>query len=131
MKKTLTFLSWMFVALLAVTFVSCKDDDDEGAADAGTAVEGIYSGTMVPMGYTDRERAYVTMTRMSADAVRAEIECSNLDLDVSEIMNVVGGAGGYVLSVEGKAVQGQVTGNNLNLTFSVGSTTFNFVGTKD
>ncbi len=131
MKKTLNFLTWMLVVAFAVSFSSCKDDDEEGTVDAGTAVAGIYSGTMVPMGYSNSERAYVTLTRMSADAVRAEIECSGLSLDISEIMDVTVSTNGYSLSVDGKVVQGQVIGNNLNLTFGAGSNTYNFVGTKD
>lgn len=38
MKKTLKFLSWMFILLLTVSVSSCKDDD-EGHPFAGTVWE--------------------------------------------------------------------------------------------
>lgn len=130
MKKALKFLSWMFILLLTVSVSSCKDDDDDASADAGTNIEGVYSGVVRVMGYTDEERAFVTVTRLSADAVRVEIECEGLSIDTSNIMDVSVGVGGYSLSVEGKAVTGQIGGNVLNMTFSIGSYTFNFVGSK-
>lgn len=49
MKKTLKFLSWMFVAVLSVLSFSSCSDDDEGHPYAGTVweYEDIYeSGTI-------------------------------------------------------------------------------------
>lgn len=57
MKKTLKFLSWMFILLFTVSLSSCKDDDEDAPADAGTSIEGVYSGVVRVMGYTDEERA--------------------------------------------------------------------------
>ncbi len=52
MKKTLKFLSWMFVAVLSVLSFSSCSDDDEGHPYAGTVweYEDIYeSGTITTL----------------------------------------------------------------------------------
>ncbi|MBO5181478.1 MAG: hypothetical protein J6B92_06290 [Paraprevotella sp.] len=46
MKKTLKFLSWMLVMLLAVTFTtSCSDDDEEEATVPSNVSSNPYAGT--------------------------------------------------------------------------------------
>ena len=62
MKKTLKFLSWMFVAVLSVLSFSSCSDDDEGHPYAGTVweYEDIYeSGTITTrIRFADETKAY-------------------------------------------------------------------------
>lgn len=132
MKKTLKLMSMLFMMLLiTVPFSSCSDDDDT-SIDPANAVSGIYSGIMRPMGYSDEERAFVTITKMSKDAARVDIECNALHINISEIMDIKQNENGsYSLSIENKAVTGNITGKSIVLTFGYADITFNFIGSKE
>ena len=68
MKKTLKFLSWMFVAVLSVLSFSSCSDDDEGHPYAGTVweYEDIYeSGTITTrIRFADETKAYYEVEEM-------------------------------------------------------------------
>lgn len=131
MKKFRLFLM-MFVAAVSVgTFAACSDDDDDIAQDDATLIAGDYAGQMKVMGYTDSARSYVTLTRKSSSAVACEVLCEELGLNLSAvILDITPMATGYELSSTTKAVSGSVISNTLTLTFSTGSYTFTFTGTK-
>lgn len=132
MKKTLKLMSMIFMMLLlTVPFASCSDDEDT-PIDPAANISGIYSGIMRPMGYVDEERAFVTITKMSKDAARVDVECNALNLNISEIMDIKQNTNGsYSLSIENKDVTGNITGNSIVLTFGYGNVTFNFIGSKE
>lgn len=84
------------------------------------------------MGYSDEERAFVTITKMSKDAARVDIECNALHINISEIMDIKQNENGsYSLSIENKAVTGNITGKSIVLTFGYADITFNFIGSKE
>lgn len=70
MKKTLKFLSWMFVAVLSVLSFSSCSDDDEGNPYAGTVweYEDIYeSGTITTrIRFADETKAYYEVEQRNA-----------------------------------------------------------------
>ena len=70
MKKTLKFLSWMFVAVLSVLSFSSCSDDDEGLPYAGTVweYEDIYeSGTITTrIRFADETKAYYEVEQRNA-----------------------------------------------------------------
>ena len=70
MKKTLKFLSWMFVAVLSVLSFSSCSDDDEGHPYAGTVweYEDIYeSGTITTrIRFADETKAYYEVEQRNA-----------------------------------------------------------------
>ena len=130
--KVLKYLTMLFVLVsVSVPFTSCSDDDDDAAKDAATAIAGDYSGSLSVMGYTDQYKAYVGISRKSADAVAVVVDCDELDMHLSSvILDITAKGGSYELTSTSKAVSGAVVGSNLNLTFSTGSSTFAFYGKK-
>ena len=70
MKKTLKFLSWMFVAVLSVLSFSSCSDDDVGHPYAGTVweYEDIYeSGTITTrIRFADETKAYYEVEQRNA-----------------------------------------------------------------
>lgn len=70
MKKTLKFLSWMFVAVLSVLSFSSCSDDDERHPYAGTVweYEDIYeSGTITTrIRFADETKAYYEVEQRNA-----------------------------------------------------------------
>lgn len=137
MKKKLLFLGWMLMFLVAsVSFSSCSDKDgDEIMAptgmDAGSAVSGTYAGELQVMGYTSSFRAFITLERMASDAVNLKIRCEDLDMYMEDvIMDVYSTGSSYSLSSNSKSVTGTCISNSLSLTFSTGSYTYTFFGSK-
>lgn len=122
------------IALLAgFVFTSCNDDNN-GPSDKAAAIEGIYSGTLKPLGYTDApERCYVTMKRMSSDAVSITIKCDQFDIDTVEIiMRINENNGAYDLSPErnGTNINGSIRKGTLTLTFGMFNAQWFFQGSK-
>lgn len=105
-------------------------------ADPATEVSASYTGTLKPMGYSDDPaRCYVTITRLSNDAVRlSSLICEEFGLDMNAVNLIVNeqSDGRIVLqsetsmSVEGTYYQGQLT-----LSFSTSIATFYFSGVKN
>ena len=107
-------------------------------ADPATEVSADYSGTLKPVGYTDDPaRCYVTVTRLSNDAVRVtNILCEKFNLDITQGLNMTiketGDGRIYLESetrypIEGTYYQGQLT---LSFQLSNGDT-FYFSGVKN
>jgi len=130
--KILKYLTMLFVmASVSMPLASCSDDDDEAVQDAATVIAGDYSGNLSVMGYTDQYKAYVGVSRKSADAVAIVVDCDELNMHLSSvILDITAKGSSYELTSTSKAVSGAVVGSNLNLTFSTGSNTFAFYGTK-
>lgn len=105
-------------------------------ADPATEVSASYTGTLKPMGYSDDPaRCYVTITRLSNDAVRlSSLICEEFGLDMNAInLTVTEQSDGRISlqsetskSVEGTYYQGQLT-----LSFSTSIATFYFSGVKN
>lgn len=105
-------------------------------ADPATEVSASYTGTLKPMGYSDDPaRCYVTITRLSNDAVRlSSLICEEFGLNMNAVNLIVNeqSDGRIVLqsetsmSVEGTYYQGQLT-----LSFSTSIATFYFSGVKN
>ncbi|MBR3079504.1 MAG: BACON domain-containing protein [Prevotella sp.] len=99
-------------------------------------LSGSYTGTLKPMGFADEPaRCYVTLTKLSKDAVRLEkLICEQFGLDMEPInLTVKEESDGRITlrsetskSVEGSYFQGQLT-----LSFSNSLATFYFSGTKN
>ena len=117
----------------SVSFSSCsdKDGDEIMGMDAGSAVSGTYAGELQVMGYTSSFRAFITLERMASDAVNLKIRCEDLDMYMEDvIMDVYSTGSSYSLSSNSKSVTGTCISNSLNLTFSTGSYTYTFFGSK-
>lgn len=105
-------------------------------ADPATEVSASYTGTLKPMGYSDEPaRCYVTITRLSNDAVRlSSLICEEFGLDMNAVnLTVKEQSDGRITlqsetskSVEGTYYQGQLT-----LSFSNSIATFYFSGVKN
>lgn len=105
-------------------------------ADPATEVSASYTGTLKPMGYADEPaRCYVTITRLSNDAVRlSNLICEEFGLDMNAVnLTVKEQTDGRITlqsetskSVEGTYYQGQLT-----LSFSNSIATFYFSGVKN
>lgn len=134
MKKKLLFLGWMLMFLVAsVSFSSCsdKDGDEIMGMDAGSAVSGTYAGELQVMGYSSSYRTFITLERMASDAVNLKIRCEDLDMYMEDvIMDVYSTGSSYSLSSNSKSVTGTCISNSLSLTFSTGSYTYTFFGSK-
>lgn len=99
-------------------------------------VSASYTGTLKPMGYSDAPaRCYVTLSKLSSDAVRLEkLICEEFGLDMNPVnLNVIEESDSRITlrsetskSVEGSYYQGQLT-----LSFSNSLATFYFSGTKN
>ena len=99
-------------------------------------VSASYTGTLKPMGYSDDPaRCYVTLSKLSSDAVRLEkLICEQFGLDMDPVnLTVTQENDGRITlrsetskSVEGSYYQGQLT-----LSFSNALATFYFSGTKN
>jgi hypothetical protein len=129
MKKRLSVLKCLLMALIVLLpFTSCSDDK---VVDAAEEISGTYSGEMGIIGYSDLARGYVTLTRVSSDAVFVKIICEEFDLDLEEIiMNITSSDSGYSLKSTTKAVTGSVVSKTLMLTFSTEGYTYSFSGSK-
>lgn len=105
-------------------------------SDPADEVTGSFTGTLKPMGYADEPaRCYVTITKLSKDAVRLEkLICEEFGLDMNPTnLTVIEESDGRITlrsettkSVEGSYFQGQLT-----LSFSNSLATFYFSGTKN
>ena len=97
---------------------------------------GSYTGTLKPMGYSDAPaRCYVTITRLSSDAVRvSSLICEEFGMDMNPVnMIETHNSDGSIslrsetsYSIEGSYYMGQLT-----LSFSNSVATFYFTGTKN
>ena len=130
MKKTLKFLSWMFILLLAVSVSSCKDDDeDEVTVELADAVSGIYVGKLQSGSVTIDDAYKVVISRVSSTAVQLDANFFN----ESAIFNVEQSGSQYILrnTSSYEYVSIFVAGNTLNVSFSNGAGTMTtFVGNK-
>lgn len=142
-------LTIMMVAMLSVGFASCSsdddDDDDSGkldmnvptvTVDPATEVSASYTGTLKPVGYTNEPaRCYVTITRLSDDAVRlSSLICEKFEMDMNAVnLTIKKQSDGRITlqsetskSIEGTYYQGQLT-----LSFSTPRATYYFSGVKN
>lgn len=103
---------------------------------AADEVSASYTGTLKPMGYSDEPaRCYVTLSKLSSDAVRIEkLICEEFGLDMNPVNLTVKeeGDGRITLRSEtSKSVEGSYYQGQLTLSFSTSSATFYFSGTKN
>ena len=146
MKKEKFFLSMfsvLIVTMLASGLVSCSKDDDDSkptpspvVVAAVDQVTGSYTGTLKPVGYNDEPaRCYVTMTKLSSDAIRLEkLICEEFSLDMNPVnLRITEESDGRITlrsetskSIEGSYYQGQLT-----LSFANSLATFYFSGKKN
>ena len=105
-------------------------------SDPATEVSAEYVGTLKPMGYVDAPaRCYVTISRLSSDAVRlSNLICEEFGLDMNPVnLTVKEQSDGriYLQSETGKSVEGTYYQGQLTLSFSTSSVTFYFSGVKN
>ena len=91
--------------------------EGSGSVSDNSDVSGSYVGTLKPIGYSDSPaRAYVTLTRLSSDAVRlSSLICEEFGMDVNPVNLKVrkGSDGSYTLTSEtNKSIQGIYYGVN-------------------
>lgn len=121
--------------MVSVPFLSSCGDDDDVIYDNGTSVSGNYVGTLTPIGYSDAPaRTYVTLERLSTDAVRvSRLVCEEFGLDLQAVNLVLSSSsdGRIILNSEtSKAISGTYYSGQLTLTFMVDNDTFYFSGTR-
>jgi len=109
---------------------------DGGPLPSADEVSGSYTGSLKPMGYSDDPaRCYVTLSKLSSDAVRLEkLICEEFGLDMNPVNLIVKeeGDGRITLRSEtSKAVEGSYYQGQLTLSFSNSLATFYFSGTKN
>lgn len=97
---------------------------------------GSYTGTLKPMGYSDNPaKCYITLTRLSNDAVRMErLICEEFDLDMNPAnLTLIRESDGRVSlqSETTKAIEGTYFQGQLTLSFTNSIATFYFSGTKN
>ena len=107
-----------------------------GSSSSTMDVSGSYVGTLKPIGYSDSPaRAYVTLTKLSSDAVRlSSLICEEFGMDMNPVNLKVrmGSDGAYTLTSEtNKSIQGTYYDGQLTLTFSNALASFYFSGYKD
>lgn len=100
MKKTLMFLSWMFVALLAVTFTtSCGDDDEE----PGNALVGSWQGE-----YSDKTHYVMTFNNDGTGVETDDDGSQNFQYSYTGDRLIInykgGGAVSYTVAITGKTL---------------------------
>lgn len=106
---------------------------------SGSSVDdlvGSYTGTLKPIGYSDEPaRCYVTLSKLSSDAVRVEkILCETFSIDMNPVNLKVSqdGNGNLTLRSETtKSIEGSYTQGQLTLTFANSLATFFFTGVKN
>lgn len=136
-------LTFVMVSLLGIGLTSCKGSDEKGEDVIITPivlpveqVAGSYVGTLKPMGYADEPaRCYVTVSKLSSDAVRLEkLICEEFDLDMNPVNLIIKEEtdGRITLRSEtSKSVEGSYYHGQLTLSFSNSKATFYFSGTKN
>ena len=110
--------------------------EGSGSVSDNSDVSGSYVGTLKPIGYSDSPaRAYVTLTRLSSDAVRlSSLICEEFGMDMNPVnLKVRKGSDGLytLISETNKSIQGTYYGGQLTLTFSNSLASFYFTGYKD
>ena len=130
-------LTMILTVMLSVGLTSCSNDDDDipslSPADEVTA---SYTGTLKPIGYSDDPaRCYVTITKLSTDAVRLEhLICEEFDLDMNPINLRVNKEDDDRISLRSetsKSIEGSYYKGQLTLSFSNSVATFYFSGSKN
>ena len=99
-------------------------------------MSGSYVSMLKPIGYSDSPaRAYVTLTKLSSDAVRLScLICEEFGLDMNPVnlKVIMGSDGAYTVSSETKkSIQGTYYEGQLKLTFSNALASFYFSGYKE
>lgn len=144
MKKFKYFLMLLAAATLCGGLQSCSKDDKEvvmpepevAPLSPSDAVVGTYVGTLGLVGYADKGRAYVYLTRKSNDSVVFSIESEEFEsLIPSQKINLIVtpiSQGGYSLTSESNlVVDGTVRNGVLNLTFQNPYGTWKVEGLKE
>lgn len=103
---------------------------------AADEVSASYTGTLKPMGYSDDPaRCYVTLSKLSNDAIRLErLICEQFNLDMNPVnLTIKEESDGRITlrSETSKAVEGSYFQGQLTLSFSNSLATFYFSGTKN
>lgn len=138
MKKKIflwSLLTTMMVGLLSLGLASC--DSDPAPLSAADEVSASYTGTLQNMKSSAQSaRCYVTLTKLSSDAVRLEkliCEELNLDLNPVNLTAVEDGKGSITLRSEtSKFIQGTYYQHQLTLSFTNKTgVTFFFTGMKN
>lgn len=104
--------------------------------DPATEVSASYTGTLKPVGYSDDPaKCYVTITRLSNDAVRlSSLICETFGLDMNAVnLTVQEQSDGRIslTSETNKSIEGTYYQGQLTLSFSTSLTSFYFSGVKD
>ena len=104
--------------------------------DPATEVSAEYVGTLKPMGFSDEPaRCYVTITRLSSDAVRlSSLICEEFGLDMNPVNLTIKEQSDGRISLQSettKSVEGTYYQGQLTLSFSTAIATFYFSGTKN
>lgn len=107
-----------------------------GSVSDNSDLSGSYVGTLKPIGYSDSPaRAYLTLTRLSSDAVRlSSLICEEFGMDMNPVNLKVrkDSDGSYTITSEtNKSIQGTYYAGQLTLTFSNAFASFYFTGYKD
>ena len=97
---------------------------------------GSYTGTLKPMGYSDEPaRCYVTITKLSNDAVRiSSLICEEFGIDANPVnmLTTINSDGSISLRSETSyAIEGSFYLGQLTLSFTNSVATFYFTGTKN
>lgn len=120
----------------SMAYISLYQESGSGYGGSDNEVAGSYVGKLKPIGYSDSPaRAYVTLQRLSSDAVRmTSFVCETFGLDMNPVnLRVTRDTKGkYTLESEtNKVIQGTYYKGELNLTFANSLATFSFSGSKE
>jgi len=136
--KSIKFLGWMFISLLAsVSLTSCSDDDDEPepqpvveSVDMASAIEGVYSGQR-KVGTSVVDDAYIVrVVKLTSTTVR--VEADFYGDDGGENFNVTKQGDQYVLINEtSQGISITITGKTISINYLTnGGYMMSYVGIK-
>lgn len=134
MKKLKYFFMMLFIAALCLPMVSCNETEDEPDADIATTISGNYVGQLTKIGYSEGERCYITLTRKAKDAVSIEISCEELDVNTNAVNLLISERSDGTIQLKsesGYAIEGNVSGKTLSVSFAMGYYDYSFFGQKD
>ena len=123
----------LFITAVCLPLASCSESD-EPETDISTKISGNYVGTMEKIGYSEPERAYVTLTRIAKDAVSIKMSCEGLDLDLNQVNLLINEKSNGIIqltSESGYAISGNISGDALSVSFSAGYYDYSFFGQKE
>lgn len=134
MKKIKYIFMMLFLATACLQMTSCSNSTDEPDADIATKISGNYVGELTNIGYSEGERCYVTITRKAKDAVGIEISCEELDVNTNPVNLIITERKDGTIQLKsesGYAIEGNISGKTLSISFSMGYYDYSFFGQKD